>query len=98
MIVSVYLYTTPGCFACNVMSKIIKSEDVANNPNITAITEEIITFGEYGKEKAKELGIKDFPTTRFINEFTNEIEGELVGTYPIDFVNKTINKITNYKL
>lgn len=94
----IVLYSTPGCFACKVMSKIIKSEDVANNPNITAIIEEVITFGEYGKEKAKDLGIKDFPTTRFINEITNNVEGELVGTYPIDFINKTINRITNYKI
>lgn len=90
----IIIYSTPGCFACKVMSKIIKSEDIANNSKISKIIEEIVDFDKDGKIKAKSLGLKDFPTIRFINDISNEVEGELIGTYPI---NAVLNKITELR-
>lgn len=91
MIVSIYFYTTPGCFACNVMEKVLHAtlENFYNVP----FEKEIIELDDAGIQRAKELDIKDFPTTRFFNSEKNVKMRELKGTYSIDYVTKLLENL-----
>ena len=93
MIVDIYLYTTPGCFACKVMKRIV-CQAMENFENVFLILEKVGT-DDKGIKRAKELNLTDFPTTRFINHNTNTIAEELKGTYPVDTVTEIINNIMN---
>lgn len=91
MIVSVYLYTTPGCFACNVMERILH-EALSGFLNVP-FERKVIELNDDGIKQAKELNITDFPTTRFFNSEKNIKIGELTGTYPIEEVTKLLNNL-----
>lgn len=90
MNLKIILYTTPGCFACNVMAKILQQvEEIENIP----VIKKSIELDDNGIAKAKELGIKDFPTTIFIDADTEQTLHTLVGTYSIMYVTDLLKTI-----
>lgn len=93
MTLKIILYTTPGCFACRVMERIV-CQAIEDFENVSFILEKVGT-DDKGIKRAKELNLTDFPTTRFINHDTNTIAGELKGTYPVDTVTEIISNLMN---
>lgn len=91
MNLKIILYTTPGCFACNVMERILH-EALSSFLNVP-FERKVIELNSAGTKLAKELDITDFPTTRFFNSEKNVKIGELKGTYPIEEVTKLLNNL-----
>lgn len=76
------LYTTKGCHACHIMKRLCSKVGDSNN-----ITLDVFDIDELQPEKRKDF--KDFPTTIF--SIDNVEKFRLIGTYPIEYIEKCIN-------
>ena len=81
------IYTTEGCEACAIMKRIV---NVAAEDYVYVSTY-LINVPTNDNTIAKENNIKDYPTTRMVDD-NNNILWELVGTYPKDYVQQCIDK------
>ena len=81
------IYTTEGCEACAIMKRIVN----AAAEDYIYVSTYIINVPTNDNTIAKENNIKDYPTTRMVDN-DNNILWELVGTYPKDYVQKCIDK------
>lgn len=81
------IYTIEGCEACAIMKRIVT--DAAEDYVYVSIY--VINVPTNDNTIAKENNIKDYPTTRMVDD-DNNILWELVGTYPKDYVQKCIDK------
>lgn len=81
------IYTTEGCEACAIMKRIVN----AAAEDYVYVSTYIINVPTNDNTIAKENNIKDYPTTRMVDD-NNNILWELVGTYPKDYVQKCIDK------
>lgn len=81
------IYTTEGCEACAIMKRIVN----AAAEDYVYVSTYLINVPTNDNTIAKENNIKDYPTTRMIDD-KNNILWELVGTYPKDYVQKCIDK------
>lgn len=81
------IYTTEGCEACAIMKRIVN----AAAEDYVYVSTYVINVPINDNTIAKENNIKDYPTTRMVDD-TNNILWELVGTYPKDYVQKCIDK------
>lgn len=81
------IYTTEGCEACAIMKRIVN----AAAEDYVYVSTYVINVPTNDNTIAKENNIKDYPTTRMIDD-NNNILWELVGTYPKDYVQKCIDK------
>ena len=81
------IYTTEGCEACAIMKRIVN----AAAEDYVYVSTYVINVPTNDNTIAKENNIKDYPTTRMVDD-NNNILWELVGTYPKDYVQKCIDK------
>lgn len=81
------IYTTEGCEACAIMKRIVN----AAAEDYVYVSTYVINVPTNNNTIAKENNIKDYPTTRMVDD-NNNILWELVGTYPKDYVQKCIDK------
>ena len=81
------IYTTEGCEACAIMKRIVN----AAAEDYVYVSTYVINVPTNDNTIAKENNIKDYPTTRIVDD-NNNILWELVGTYPKDYVQKCIDK------
>lgn len=81
------IYTIEGCEACTIMKRIVT--DAAED--YVYVSTYVINVPTNDNTIAKENNIKDYPTTRMIDD-NNNILWELVGTYPKDYVQQCIDK------
>ena len=81
------IYTTEGCEACAIMKRIVN----AAAEDYIYVSTYVIDVPTNDNTIAKENNIKDYPTTRMVDD-NNNILWELVGTYPKDYVQKCIDK------
>lgn len=84
------IYTTAGCEACTIMKRIVT--DAAED--YVYVSTYLINVPTNDNTIAKENNIKDYPTTRMVDD-NNNILWELVGTYPKDYVQQCIDKAIN---
>lgn len=84
------IYTIEGCEACTIMKRIVT--DAAED--YVYVSTYLINVPTNDNTIAKENNIKDYPTTRMIDE-NNNILWELVGTYPKDYVQQCIDNTVN---
>ena len=81
------IYTIEGCEACAIMKRIVT--DAAED--YVYVSTYVINIPTNDNTIAKENNIKDYPTTRMVDN-NNNILWELVGTYPKDYVQQCIDK------
>ena len=81
------IYTIEGCEACAIMKRIVT--DAAED--YVYVSMYVINVPTNDNTIAKENNIKDYPTTRMVDD-NNNILWELVGTYPKDYVQQCIDK------
>lgn len=81
------IYTTEGCEACAIMKRIVN----AASEDYVYVSTYVINVPTNDNTIAKENNIKDYPTTRMVDN-DNNILWELVGTYPKDYVQQCIDK------
>ena len=81
------IYTTEGCEACAIMKRIVN----AAAEDYIYVSTYVIDVPTNDNTIAKENNIKDYPTTRMVDD-NNNVLWELVGTYPKDYVQKCIDK------
>lgn len=84
------IYTIEGCEACTIMKRIVT--DAAED--YVYVSTYLINVPTNDNTIAKENNIKDYPTTRMVDD-NNNILWELVGTYPKDYVQNCIDKSVN---
>lgn len=84
------IYTIEGCEACTIMKRIVT--DAAED--YVYVSTYLINVPTNDNTIAKENNIKDYPTTRMVDE-NNNILWELVGTYPKDYIQNCIDKSIN---
>ena len=84
------IYTTEGCEACAIMKRIVN----AAAEDYVYVSTYVINVPTNDNTIAKENNIKDYPTTRMVDD-NNNILWELVGTYPKDYVQQCIDKSIN---
>lgn len=84
------IYTIEGCEACTIMKRIVT--DAAED--YVYVSTYVINVPTNDNTIAKENNIKDYPTTRMVDD-NNNILWELVGTYPKDYVQNCIDKSIN---
>lgn len=87
---TIKIFTTEGCEACAIMKRIV----TAAAEDYTYVSTYIIKVPTNDNTIAKENNIKDYPTTRMVDD-NNNILWELVGTYPKDYVQNCIDKSVN---
>lgn len=84
------IYTIEGCEACAIMKRIVT--DAAED--YVYVSTYLINVPINNNTIAKENNIKDYPTTRMVDD-NNNVLWELVGTYPKDYVQQCIDKAIN---
>lgn len=84
------IYTIEGCEACAIMKRIVT--DAAED--YVYVSTYLINVPTNDNTIAKENNIKDYPTTRMVDD-NNNILWELVGTYPKDYVQQCIDNTIN---
>lgn len=87
------VYTTKGCFACNVMVKLC-NEVATDYDSIIRKDIDIDDLPEDIRNNSLE-GFKDFPSTIF--SYNGKEMFRLVGTYPIEHIKKCIDNALSSK-